>query len=148
MKLTIQQQCFQRYRTPTTEFDLIWVGHVKNSEMLSKGNDNWLSASNRSLRESIPVTCGESFNAYQWVAVSNFSPKDYLIHIRSYRYCDLKGKNLGDACAALSGIQSSSCKRYEIRCEDYSTSNGAPSDLTKYDFVLSYANLGQTGADW
>ena len=98
---------FPRYRTPTTEFDLIWVGHVKNSEMLGKGNDNWLSASNRSLRESIPVTCGESFNAYQWVAVSNFSPKDLSdSYPVSYRYCDLKeGKNLGDAYAALSGIQ-------------------------------------------
>ena len=51
---------FPRYRTPTTEFDMIWVGHVKNSEMLGKGNDNWLSGSNRSLRESIPVTCNSS----------------------------------------------------------------------------------------
>jgi hypothetical protein len=86
---------FPRYRTPTTEFDMIWVGHVKNSEMLGKGNDNWLSASNRSLRESIPVTCGESFNAYQWVAVSNFSPQDLSdSYPVSYRYCDLKeGKN-------------------------------------------------------
>jgi len=140
---------FPRYRTPTTEFDMIWVGHVKNSEMLGKGNDNWLSASNRSLRESIPVTCDESFNAYQWVAVSNFSPKDLSdSYPVSYRYCDLKeGKNLGDAYAALSGIQEAHhASGMKSGARIIRPSNGAPSDLTKYDFVLSYAN--PTWADW
>ena len=140
---------FPRYRSPTTEFDMIWVGHVRNSEMLGKGNDNWLSPSNRSLRESIPVTCGESFNAYQWVAVSNFSPNDLSdSYPVSYRYCDLKeGKNLGDAYAALSGIQEAHhASGMKSGARIIRPSNGAPSDLTKYDFVLSYAN--PTWADW
>ena len=76
-----------RYRTPLTDFDMFWVGHADSSTNLGKALDNWFGDNFKEVRDSIPVTCVQAFNAVQWVLESNFSPEDSSdAYPVSYRY--------------------------------------------------------------
>lgn len=88
-----------RYRSPLTDFDMFWVGHTDTATNMGKALDNWFGDDFKRVRDSIPVTCVQAFNAVQWVLESNFNPEELSnAYPVSYRYCNLKeGKTLTDA---------------------------------------------------
>jgi hypothetical protein len=132
-----------RYRTPLTDFDMFWVGHADSSTNLGKALDNWFGDNFKEVRDSIPVTCVQAFNAVQWVLESNFSPEDLSdAYPVSYRYCNLKeGKTLADAFINLSNQMKISHKAgIKNGARLIAPGNGSPAELAEYDFVLSYGS--------
>ena len=132
-----------RYRTPLTDFDMFWVGHADSSTNLGKALDNWFGDNFKEVRDSIPVTCVQAFNAVQWVLESNFSPEDLSdAYPVSYRYCNLKeGKTLADAFMNLSDQMKISHKvGIKNGARLIVPGNGSPAELAEYDFVLSYGS--------
>jgi hypothetical protein len=132
-----------RYRSPLTDFDMFWVGHTDTATNMGKALDNWFGDDFKKVRDSIPVSCVQAFNAVQWVLESNFSSEELSnAYPVSYRYCNLKeGKTLADAYVNLSNqmkISHEAGIRNSARL--IRPSNGAPEQLTKYDFVLSYGS--------
>ena len=132
-----------RYRSPLTDFDMFWVGHTDTATNMGKALDNWFGDGFKKVRDSIPVSCVQAFNAVQWVLESNFSSEDLSsAYPVSYRYCNLKdGKTLADAFVSLSN-QMKISQEAGIRnsARSIRPSNGAPAQLADYDFVLSYGS--------
>ena len=132
-----------RYRSPLNDFDMIWIGHADTSTKLGQALDNWFGDNFTKVRDSIPVTCVQAFNATQWVLTSNFTSDDSSnAYPVSYRYCNLtEGNSIEDAYVNLSNeMKLSHAAGIKNGARLILPGNGAPAQLKEYDFVLSYGS--------